>query len=436
MSAKIFKNAGWMVGARVFQMFIGLIISTWTVRFLGPNNIGIIGYVDAFVSFSGAIAVLGLNNILIKELLDHKDRQGSVLGTVLGMRLLASIFCAVVTTCLIAFLNPGNHLMVIVSAILFTAQLFNSFEVFNYWYQSRLQAKVSSIIQTITYVIMAVYRLYRLITYKGVLWFAAASALEPFLIGVMLYSSYRSSPDSDRLNFEPAFGLSMLTRSYHFIFSALMISIYGQMDTIMIKSFLDTQSVGWYGTALGVNAIWSFVLQAVIDSFYPAIVEAHKSDREMYERRIVQLYSLVFWMSVCASALITVLAKPIILILYGAEYAPSIACLRVCTWINTFAFLGVARGAWMVCENNQVYQKYILAEGAAVNLILNYFWIQKFGMVGAAWATVVTQIITSTIGPLTFARTRINTYYILRALNPAVVLDLFGSVLKQRRGKA
>ena len=180
MSAKIFKNAGWMVGARVFQMFIGLIISTWTVRFLGPNNIGIIGYVDAFVSFSGAIAVLGLNNILIKELLDHKDRQGSVLGTVLGMRLLASIFCAVVTTCLIAFLNPGNHLMVIVSAILFTAQLFNSFEVFNYWYQSRLQAKVSSIIQTITYVIMAVYRLYCLITYKGVLWFAAASALERF----------------------------------------------------------------------------------------------------------------------------------------------------------------------------------------------------------------------------------------------------------------
>ena len=303
MNNRVVKNASWMIGARIFQMFLGLFISSWTVRYLGPDNMGIIGYIDAFVSFSGAVAFLGINNIIVKELIDHKEEQGTVLETALTLRICASAVCAVLVTILIGFLNPNNHLMIVISCILFTAQMFYSFEIFNYWYHSQLKSKVPSIIQTITYVLMAVYKIICLSLHKNVVWFAFANALEPILSAVMLLISYHiNGKDAGRLRFRFSFAKAMLSKSYHFIFSGLMISIYGEIDRIMIKEFLDTTATGYYGTALGINTMWSFILAAIIESFYPTIIEAHKdNNKALYHQRIVQLYSVVFWFSAFAS---------------------------------------------------------------------------------------------------------------------------------------
>ena len=87
----------------------------------------------------------------------------------------------------------------------------------------------------------------------------------------------------------------------------------------------------------------------------------------------------------------------------------------------------------MVCENNQVYQKYILGIGAAVNVVLNALWIPLFGIAGASFATLVTQVVTSMIAPLLFQRTRENTLFILKGMNPAVFFHVISSLIAGRR---
>ena len=104
----------------------------------------------------------------------------------------------------------------------------------------------------------------------------------------------------------------MLSRSYHFIYSGLMISIYGEMDRIMLKSMLNETMVGYYEVAVSVNTYWSFIIAAVIDSFYPVIIEAKKNEpREVYHYRIRELYCLVIWLCTLAAIAIMILAKPI-----------------------------------------------------------------------------------------------------------------------------
>ena len=110
------------------------------------------------------------------------------------------------------------------------------------------------------------------------------------------------------------------------------------------------------------------------------------------------------------------LAKPVILVLYGKQYIGAVTTLQIAIWFETFSMIGTARGIWILCENKNKYVKYYLFIGVIVNLILNAVMIPAIGINGAALATLATQITTSLIAPLFFKETRIHTKLVLDAL--------------------
>lgn len=95
--------------------------------------------------------------------------------------------------------------------------------------------------------------------------------------------------------------------------------------------------------------------------------------------------------------MICLVAKPFILILYGETYLPAVGPLRIVVWYTAFSYLGVARNAWMVCENRQKYLKYLYISAAALNIVLNLALIPPWGASGAAAASLITQISTTVI---------------------------------------
>lgn len=360
MNKKFLKNTSWIIFAKIFQMILGLFVSTWSARYLGPSNMGTISYVSSFITLFSAITTLGLNNVIIKELIEHKDSEGEVLGTAIVLRLASALVTSVMVLFLISILNDGDHLIIMITLLESIMLIAQSFEMLIYWYQSRLESKVTSIIQTIAYVAVSAYKLYGLVTQKDVIWFAFATSLETIVIAIMLLVSYKRN-EGQKFGFKKVLAKEMLSISHHFIYLGIMVSIYNQMDSIMIKGWMNEWAVGQYSIATGINTMWSFIIQAIIDSAHPLIVELKKKENdEKYLLGVKKLYCIVFWISFIACVLITVFAKFIILTLYGTEYIPAIMTLRICTWSVIFGFLGVARNVWMICENNQKYQKYIL----------------------------------------------------------------------------
>lgn len=85
----------------------------------------------------------------------------------------------------------------------------------------------------------------------------------------------------------------MLSRSYHYILSGMMVAIYGQTDRLMLKQMLDESTVGYYSLASSLSNLWVFVLQAIIDSVYPTIVSLYGRDRVQFEKKNRQLYAIV-----------------------------------------------------------------------------------------------------------------------------------------------
>lgn len=390
------RNAGWLIGGKIAQMLLSFAVGVLTARYLGPSNYGIINYAAAYVAFFTSMCTLGINAVIIRDFVEHPQEQGTAIGTSIVLRTVSSFLSIILIFCVVSIVDQDEPTTIIVALLCSVSLLFQVMDTFNYWFQSRYESKVTSIATFVAYAATSLYRIILLILQKDVMWFAFATSVDYICLGLILWLSYRKH-NGPKLRYSWSKGKYLLSRSYHYILSGMMAAIYGQTDRFMLKQMLDESSVGFYSLASSLSNMWVFVLQAIIDSMYPTIINLYGIDQKQFEKKNRQLYAIVIYVSIAAAACFVIFAPLIIRLLYGDAYLPAIGPLRIITWYTIFAFLGVARNAWIVCENQQKYLKYMYLSAAFINIGLNYFMIPLWGASGAALASLVTQVCTSLI---------------------------------------
>ena len=423
---KVVKNAGWIIGGRLVNKLLAFLVGILTARYLGPSNYGLIHYAAAYISFFASICTLGINSIIVKNFVDHPDEEGKTIGTTLLLRAVSSLLSALMIVGIVGIVDRDEPLTVVVVALCSVGLIFQIFDTLNYWFQARLQSKYSALASLASYAAVSVYKIVLLVLGKSVEWFALASALDYTVLAVVLAAAYFKN-GGQRFTASWAKAKELLSSSTSFIISGLMVSIYACTDKLMLKQMLGEASVGYYSLASAISVSWAFVLSAIIDSLYPEIVQSFNTNRIYYERKNRQLYAIVFYTSLFMSAAICLLARPFIEILYGASYLPAVQPLRIVVWYTAFSYLGVARNAWMVCENRQKYLKYLYMGAAAINVVLNLLFIPPWGASGAAAASLLTQIATTVLLPAVIRPLRANTKLMLDAV-------LLRGVLPKKQG--
>lgn len=422
LNNKILKNAGWIVGEKIIQMLISLVVSLLTARYLGPSNYGLINYATSFVTFFASFCTLGINSLLVKELVDRPEKEGEVLGTTLVMQGVSSLLSAIAIVSLVSIIDRDEPTTILVVALSSLGVVFRVFGTFNYWFQRHLKSRFTAVATLVAYIATAVYRVVLMISGQDVTLFALATTVDHLALAVVLFIFYRKC-EGQRLGFSWGYGRELLNRSKHFILSGMMIAIYGQTDKLMLKHMLDVSQTGFYSTAVAVNGMWGFVLWAVVNSMYPAVMEAYKSgDEQLFNKRNRQIYAIVFYVSMAVAVVFNIFAELIIRILYGEAYMPAAMPLRIVSWYTAFSYLGSARNPWIVSKNRQKHLYKISAVAAVGNVILNYFMIPAWGANGAALASLITQLCTGFILP-----------FLIKDLRENAVLMLEGIMLKKIR---
>ena len=407
LNNKEVKNASWLIGGRVIQMSLSLLVGVLTARYLGPSNYGLIGYANAYVAFFTSLCTLGINSIIIRDFVDHPDEQGKTIGTTIVLRLISSMVSMIMIIAIVSILDKGEPITITVTTLCSFALIFQTFDTINYWFQSRYQSKITSLAMLFGYIVISVYKIALLILGKDVRWFAFASTLDFVCVATFLIAVYRKN-EGPRFSFSWGKARNLLGRSYHYILSGMMVAIYGQTDKLMLKQMMNESEVGYYTVATGICAMWVFILTAIIDSIYPTIMQLFSKNHAAFERKNRQLYAIVFYVSGFVSICFLFLGNFVIRILYGASYAGAELPLKIVTWYTAFSYLGVARNAWVVCENKQKYLKYMYLGAAILNVCMNLLFIPRLGAAGAALASLITQIGTSMILPMFIREMRPN----------------------------
>ena len=431
---QVINNAKWIIVCKIVQSIMQLIIGMISARYLGPSNYGLINYASSIVAFALPIMKLGLDAILVHELVESPEKEGEIMGTSLTLNIISGIVCIGGVSVFSMLANMGEKETIIVCILYSISILFAALEMIQYWFQYKLLSKYSSVIMLVAYLFVSAYKIFLLASEKNVYWFALSHSVEYGIIGVLLILFYRKNK-GDALNFSWTRAAKMLSRSKHYILAALMIVVIQNTDHIMLTSMVGKAENGYYSAAITSAGVAQFVFTAIIDSFRPMILSSKKSNQDEYENNISRLYSVIIYLSIAQSLIFTIFAPYIISLLYGNEYAAAVPVLQILTWYRAFSFLGTIRNIWLLAEEKQKYLPFINLVGVLLNIILNSMMIPVWGASGAALASLITQISMNFVLGFVFKPIRRNNILLIKGIMPKYFMQEVKLFVREIRKK-
>lgn len=413
----------------MLQLVVGMLCA----RYLGPTNYGLINYAASVLAFATPLMRLGLNATLVHELIEDPEKEGQIMGTSLAMNVLSSLVCMAGVFCFVSVANRGDSTTIIVCMLYSLSLFFGALEMIQYWFQYKLMAKYASVVMLVAYIAVSAYKIFLLVTQKSVFWFAMTNSLDFGIIGISLIVIFRMKGNRFSVSFSRA--KKMLSKSKHYILSAMMVVIFQSTDHIMLTAMVGNTENGFYSAAITCATVAQFVYLAIIDSFRPLILSGRKEGDPAYECNISRLYGTVSYLALAQSLVFTVFAELIVTILYGSAYVPTVPVLRILTWYFIFSCMGAVRNVWILAEQMQKYLWIINLSGALANVALNAVMIPFAGARGAAFASLLTQFFTNFALGFIWKPIRRNNVLLMRGLNPVFMLRESKTLLNSLRNR-
>lgn len=416
---KIVDNMGWLFFDKVLRMGVGLLVGVWVARYLGPEQFGLFSFASAFVSMFGAVAGLGLQSIVVRDMVRDPLCKEETLGTAAVMQLFGGLLAYGCLMGTFLWLRPDDGLAKLLVVILGSIMLFKFSDVALYWFESQVMSKYIVWVQTGCFLVFAAIKVGLIVSNAPLIAFAWATAAEALVVAVLiLFMLGLRSPKLEKLRFSLLRAKTLLLDSWPLLLSGMAVMVYMKIDQIMLGQMLGDDAVGIYSAALRISEVWYFIPMLIVASVSPAILEAKKRDEALYLQRLQRLYDLMVWLSLVVALPMTFLSTPFLVVLFGSAYAESGPVLAIHIWASVFVFLGVASGQWFIAEKRQIliFQRTLL--GAVINVALNFILIPKFGGVGAALATVLSQASVCLLYDLFQNETQPMFYMKLNSFNP------------------
>ncbi len=405
---RYFASTSWMFAEQLLRMVAGLLVGIWVARYLGPEQFGVFSYAIAFSAIFSTIAKLGLDGIVVRDLVREPNKRDTYLGTAFWLKLGG----AIITLAAIAFsvqLTSNDRTTNLYIFIIASGTIFQSFEVIDFYFQSKVLSKFVSLCKMTQLLLSSLLKIYFVLTGADLFLFVVVSLVDQATLAVTLYIAYRYQKLGNFYrHFDLATAKQFLRDSWPLIFSSLVIMIYMRIDQIMIKEMLGEREVGIYSAAVRLSEVWYFIPMIITSSLYPAIVSAKKVSEELYYARLQRLYTFMVWMAIGIALPMTFLSDWLVTLLYGEAYKEAGQVLMIYIWTGLFVFFTVARSKWILTENFQRFTNFYLFSGLAVNVLLNILLVPYYGIIGAAWATFLGQLTVALIAPLRHKEVRVS----------------------------
>lgn len=406
---KYLKNTSWLFLEKVFRIFVGLFVGAWMARYLEPDAFGLYSYALSFVGLFAIFSSLGMDSVLVKELVNHETKDKEIINTGLFLRFTASlIVISVIFITSNIFINDRLSIQLIL--ITSSSVLLQSFNIIDLHLQSRVLGRYTAYVNSVSLFSSSLLKIFLIINQASLVAFVYVVIFESAVLAGGYIYIYMKTSSSHKIAFKFVdidLGLSILKKSWPVLISTVFVTIYMKIDQIMIMQFLGSSAVGQYAVALKLSESWYFIPGVVATSFFPAIISAKNISSLTYNYRLSRLYSLMIYLSAFIAIVVTLWGGSAIEFLYGDQYKNARVPLIIHIWAGVFVFVGNITTRWMINENLQIYAATYSGIGAILNITLNYFLIPKMGVTGAAISTLVSYSFSTYFCLLLSSKTRI-----------------------------
>lgn len=386
-------NTSWMLFEKVLRIIAEIFVGIWVARYLAPDNFGILNYSLSYVFIFSAVATLGLDTIVVRELVRDEQKRNLILGTSFVLKIIGAVLLFILLGVSLFLLQVETSTLIFI-LIIGASSIFKSFNVIESYFQANVLAKYSSLSNIIMLSFSSLLKITLILTKAPLITFVCVVLLDSVILALFYFVFYKKTGlkiSSWKFGFPEA--KRLLSFSWPLMLAGVVVGVYMRIDQLMIAWLMDGyDNVGQYAAAVRLSEGWSFISMVITASLFPAIVNAKKNNPKLYNYRMQQLYNLLVWLAILVAIPSTLFADLIFEYLYGIAYKGSAVVLKVHVWSAIFGFIGVAYTKWLITEGFIKKVLYRSLFGVVTNIGLNFILIPKFGIVGAAIATLISQM--------------------------------------------
>ena len=400
-------NATWLAAGHLLRWIAALFGGILVARYLGPEQFGTYRFAVATVTVCIPLWTLGLTSIVSKELIDHPSQQGIILGTVLLLRCLAGVLGSVLVISGVILLAESDPPIALYVGILSIGSCFSCLETIRSWFEIRAAARQVVPIQVIMTYMTAAAKGLLVVAKAPLLIFVVVGSIDLAVAGLATAIAFmRQQQNVGELRFRSDVARQLLRRSWPLLLSGLASAVHLKIDQLMLGWMVSYTASGIYAVAATLSEMWYVLATVLSTSVYPFLVRLKQSNTNGYKRRLQQGYDLLFIAALCLAVAVTLIANPLIGLLYGAPFAAAAPVLMIHIWAAVFMFARELFSKWLIIENLYIYSLLTQLAGAALNIILNLILIPYAHEIGAAVATVISYAVAGPVCALIFPRTR------------------------------
>jgi O-antigen/teichoic acid export membrane protein len=404
---KYFSNTSWLLGERIFRMGVSLFVGIYVARYLGPERFGLLSYANSFVALFTAVATLGLDGVVVRELVKLPEQRDTLLGTSFVLKIAGALVMWLMILITIFFAN-NNFLTNTLIAIIAFGVIFQALNVIDFAFQAEVKSKYVVYTHFVQLVFSSIIKLALVISNFPLIWFAVVYCLDAFILAFGLVYIYLNKHGAIKIwKWDSRIATRLLLDSWPLMFSYMSYLMYAKIDRIMIKEMLDEYSVGVYSAAYVIYEAPLFISLMLAKSVYPLLVEYFQENKYKLFNYYKILSSYMTLLSYMIVLFIYIFHEVIIQLTFGDDFEDSSKILVLLSFGLIPMFNACLRSSYITISGNQRIILYTTLFSSIVNIILNYLLINIYGVAGAAYATVSTQILSLFLLNIVFLETRV-----------------------------
>jgi O-antigen/teichoic acid export membrane protein len=381
---RAFDNSSWLVCDQVLRMVAGLVVGVWMARYLGPERYGWLSYALAVVGLVSSFTSLGVNAVLVRELVRAPAETDAWMGTAFFIKS-ASAAVGFLACVGLAWLQPvpadAVRALILIVAL---GMFFSTLDVVDLLFQAKGESRVSAWVRMSACVLANLLKVALILGRAPVLAFAAAGVVELALSAVgWLWATRWRGWQVSAWRCELARARALLQESWPLAVSGVAVYAQAYFDQLVIGASLGGAELGQYAAAMRLVTVFAFIPTVVLTVSAPEITRAKQADETLYQRRLHSLYRLMFVLFLATALPLILLGPSAARLLYGMSYAGTAALLPWLAFRLFFTNLGVARSVFVTNEGLFRFALLTAVAGAVVNVLLNLILVPRWGARGA-----------------------------------------------------
>lgn len=416
------------MGDYIFSLTASLIVGIAVARYLGPEMYGIIAFATAVYTLLVIIVSLGIDDIIMKDMMQHEEKQGSIQGSALFVKSAAAflVYGIVFIYFLINYSGEKLYSVLIITG----AVLFQPLSVFSCIFLINAQAKYTSLARMISYTLSSLLKIILIIFKAPVTYFAFAVFIDYAVLYLTVILMYKYKKYTVSGWYMDISYIKYILKSAVPLFAAVLFyTFYQKVTVIIISSMYSDYASGIYSAAARLTEIWYLVPAVLMTAFYPAVVKAKQISEEEYNKRIKALFYVTTIPFILMAFFAAVLSPLIIKILYGEKYIESSIVLSLTIWSVPFISFYIISSKWFILENKVKHLLLRSALSFILIIVLNYILGSMYYLEGFSLALLISSFISFFLTDLFFKDTR--ELFFIKLSSMFLPFTLFLNLLKK-----